>query len=115
MSLSTHALDAERGRPIALLEVNLLRHIPHEEDRATWPVHALRGRWQLEAGGRTDERGRLDFLYDLEQPGLYRLIFDTSREFYPEVVITFRVADPTEHYHIPLLLSSYSYTTYRGS
>ena len=55
--------------------------------------------------------------------GIYRLHFDTGRyfaareigAFYPEVVIAFEVTDETGHYHVPLLLSPYAYSTYRGS
>jgi 5-hydroxyisourate hydrolase len=51
---------------------------------------------------------------------VYRLVFDTSAHlgpdaFYPEVVVAFRIADPAEHYHVPLLLSPFGYSTYRGS
>ncbi|MET1074277.1 MAG: hydroxyisourate hydrolase, partial [Umezawaea sp.] len=47
----------------------------------------------------------------------YRLVFDTGpiSPFFPEVVLTFRVADPAEHHHVPLLLSPFAYSTYRGS
>lgn len=99
MSLSTHVLDAASGRPAAGLAVRL--------ERADGTVLAER---------RTDDDGRVE---DLPAPeiGTHRLIFDTGdlSPFYPSVTIDFRVADPAEHYHVPLLLSPYSYSTYRGS
>ena len=55
----------------------------------------------------------------MDEPGDYRIVFDTGRYqpdgFYPEVVVVFRVTDPAGHYHVPLLLSPFSYATYRGS
>jgi 5-hydroxyisourate hydrolase len=47
---------------------------------------------------------------------VHRLVFDTGdHAFYPEVAVTFRITDPDEHHHVPLLLSPFAYTTYRGS
>lgn len=50
---------------------------------------------------------------------MHRVVFDTGsyleETFYPEVVVTFAVTDPAQHYHVPLLLSPYAYSTYRGS
>lgn len=102
MSLSTHVLDAARGRPA--------RDVPVRLDRRDG------GGWATVAEGRTDDDGRLR---DLPAPGAgpHRLVFDTSgySDFYPEVAVAFNVADPAEHYHVPLLLSPYAYSTYRGS
>ncbi|MEV5833453.1 hydroxyisourate hydrolase [Nocardia sp. NPDC052112] len=99
MSLSTHVLDAASGRPAAGLAVRL--------ERADGSVLAER---------HTDADGRLE---DLPAPeiGVHRLIFETGDRspFYPSVTIEFRVTDPAERYHVPLLLSPYSYSTYRGS
>lgn len=53
------------------------------------------------------------------EPGVYRLIFEVGTHypqwFYPEIAISFRVTDPSSHYHVPVLLSPFGYTTYRGS
>lgn len=102
MSLSTHVLDAARGRPAAGIPVRLDRR---DGDG-----------WARVAEGRTDDDGRLR---DLPPPGegVYRLVFDTTghSDFYPEVTVAFTVTDPGEHYHVPLLLSPYAYSTYRGS
>jgi len=104
--LSTHVLDAVSGRPAAGVAVTL-----------TGPA----GR--ISAHATTDADGRVaDFGSDLSA-GIYRLQFDTGtyfaaqgvRGFYPEVVIAFEVTDPTAKYHVPLLLSPYAYSTYRGS
>ncbi|MFG1795857.1 hydroxyisourate hydrolase [Nocardia altamirensis] len=99
MSLSTHVLNAVTGRPAAGLLVRL--------SRADGTVLAER---------HTDDDGRIK---DLPAPeiGTHRLTFDTGEisPFYPSVAIDFTVADPAAHYHVPLLLSPYSYSTYRGS
>jgi 5-hydroxyisourate hydrolase len=120
MSISTHVLDATTGRPAAGLELALSR-----QDG---------GRWQELTRRRTDADGRVSDLAagtgitdaDSEAgPGVYRIVFLTeaylkaqstaAETFYPEVVIIFRVTDPAEHHHVPLLLSPYAYSTYRGS
>lgn len=76
------------------------------------------GEWANLAERTTDENGRIAQLLpgggEL-QTGLYRLTFRTGGLFFPEVSIVFRVADASAHYHVPLLLSAYGYTTYRGS
>ncbi|MFC4007665.1 hydroxyisourate hydrolase [Nonomuraea purpurea] len=99
MSFSTHVLDAVTGRPAEGLRVRL------EHD----------GR--VVAEGRTDDDGRIKGW--TPGAGVHRVVFDTGAylkdTFYPEVVITFTVTDPGGHYHVPLLLSPYAYSTYRGS
>ena len=114
MSLSTHVLDAALGRPAAGVHVVLSRSHP-------------RG-WTRCAQGRTDADGRLRPVDDASgeaelEAGVYRLDFDTAayfaatgqRGFYPEVSVTFEVTDPPAHHHVPLLLSPFAYSTYRGS
>jgi 5-hydroxyisourate hydrolase len=83
------------------------------------------GQWQPAGRGLTDGDGRVSDLSTPSTlaPGEYRLTFDTGRYFagkgepvfYPRVVVIFVVASASEHYHIPLLLSPFGYTTYRGS
>jgi hydroxyisourate hydrolase len=105
VSLSTHVLDTGTGRPAAGVLVRLDR-----TDGEGWvPVGA----------GRTDADGRLR---DLVPPGAwragtFRLRFDTAAHsaFFPEVTVVFVVAAPERHHHVPLLLSPFGYTTYRGS
>ncbi|MQA26672.1 MAG: hydroxyisourate hydrolase [Micromonosporaceae bacterium] len=108
MSLSTHVLDASVGRPAAGVAVCLERRDG--------------GDWSPADEGRTDADGRLKGL-SAGAAGDYRLLFGTGdyfaqrgvEAFHPEVVVAFRITDPAEHHHVPLLLSPYSYTTYRGS
>jgi 5-hydroxyisourate hydrolase len=71
--------------------------------------------WKAIARAVTDDDGRARGA--VPGVGLYRLTFDTARisRFFPEVQICFQIEDPREHYHVPLLLSLYGYTTYRGS
>jgi 5-hydroxyisourate hydrolase len=103
MSVSTHVLDAVRGVPARGVGVRL------ERDDGT-----------LIAAGVTDGDGRVgDFAGDIE-PGVYRLRFDVenylaTETFYPEVLVTFRVASAGAKHHVPLLLSPFAYSTYRGS
>jgi 5-hydroxyisourate hydrolase len=111
VSLSTHVLDAVRGAPAVGVAIRL----EAVADDGAVPLAAV----------RTDEDGRVrDGLPGTLPPGVYRLTFDTAAYFadqgieeffYPEVSIGFTVADPTAHYHVPLLLSPFAYSTYRGS
>jgi 5-hydroxyisourate hydrolase len=100
-TLSTHVLDTAQGRPAAGLRVEL-----------TFGGGAV-------AAGVTDADGRVAPLGGDLDAGTYVLRFDTSSylgadAFYPEVVVTFAVG-ADEHYHVPLLLSPFGYSTYRGS
>ncbi|MEV5568883.1 hydroxyisourate hydrolase [Spirillospora sp. NPDC052269] len=104
MSLSTHVLDAAKGRPAAGVAVRLERR----ED----------GRYREIAEARTDADGRIRDWGGVEiGAGTYRLIFETEglSDFYPEVAVAFVVDDPGRHFHVPLLLSPFAYSTYRGS
>jgi len=94
VSLSTHVLDVERGRPAAGVRVEL---------------------WQedLVAEGETDADGRIAQLGADLAPGTYRLLFRPDSPFFKGVGV--EVALDDGHYHVPLLVSSYSCTTYRGS
>ncbi len=108
-AVTTHVLDTALGRPAAGVPVSLERL-----DAAMTTI----------AEGVTDDDGRVTDLGPQRlEPGPYRLSFDTdayfaasgSTGFFPEVAIAFTVADASEHYHVPLLLSPFSYSTYRGS
>lgn len=108
MSLSTHVLDAATGRPAAGVRVRL----ESRKDDA----------WVIVSEAVTDADGRIgEFTAEGPVAGLHRLIFDTAAyfagrpSFYPEVAVTFQVTDPEEHHHVPLLLSPFAYSTYRGS
>ncbi|MDQ6818747.1 MAG: hydroxyisourate hydrolase [Actinomycetota bacterium] len=97
-SISTHVLDTAHGRPAAGVPVTLSRD------------GAVIGR------GITDADGRLRVV-ERTQAGAHRITFDTAAlsTFYPEVSIDFVVAGDAEHYHVPLLISPFGYSTYRGS
>ena len=108
--VTTHVLDAALGRPAQGLPVRLEQRIG--------------GGWSAIAAGSTNSDGRVtDFGPTDLDVGVYRVSFEVASYFvateqvgfYPEVAITFSLADPEAHYHIPLLLSPYAFTTYRGS
>jgi 5-hydroxyisourate hydrolase len=94
ISISTHVLDVERGRPAHGVRVELWR-----EDLVT--------------AGETDGDGRIAQLAADLEPGVYRLLFRPDSPFFKGVGIEVALEDG--HYHVPLLVSSYSCTTYRGS
>lgn len=111
--ITTHVLDTASGRPAQAMTVSL--EFAEDGDR-----------WLLLAQGVTDSNGRIaEFNPPLAslKPGIHRLRFATRayfsaagvRGFYPEVAVIVQIDDPSQHYHIPLLLSPHGYTTYRGS
>ncbi|HLR85623.1 MAG TPA: hydroxyisourate hydrolase [Nocardioidaceae bacterium] len=108
-AVTTHVLDTALGRPATGVPVRLERL-----DAAMTTI----------AEGATDDDGRVRKLGPGHlEPGPYRLSFDTdayfaaigTTGFFPEVAIAFTITDVGEHYHVPLLLSPFSYSTYRGS
>ncbi len=111
-AITTHILDVSKGCPA--------RGVPVTLERQT------KADWEIVGKGETDEDGRLRDLLNSEtvlQTGNYRLTFNTetyfarqqSEGFYPQVMVTFVVRDAAQHYHVPLLLSPFGYSTYRGS
>src|SRR2546425_10837980 len=111
--ISTHVLDTSIGRPASGVRVVL-------------EVHSAGKDWKAVGKGKTDADGRVASLLPAGahlEPANYRLTFDVSAyfraqkvaSFYSEVSILFAVPDTAHHHHIPLLLSPYGYTTYRGS
>jgi len=111
--ITTHILDTSTGRPAAAVTVKLERQTGD-------------GRWETIGGQKTDADGRARDLHASGEPlmaGVHRLAFDVGayfREnevdgFYQEVTIAFEVRDASQHYHVPLLLSPFGYSTYRGS
>ena len=111
-AITTHVLDTSRGRPAAGVPVTL-------------EVEAAGG-WKLIGKGTTNADGRVSDLVPDEiaiEAGIYRLIFDTSTyfagnkvlAFYPQVSVVFKIENANQHYHVPLLLSPFGYSTYRGS
>ena len=112
-AITTHVLDTSRGRPAAGVGIVLERSTSHD----TWSVV---GRGDTDSEGR--QRGLMPDGAPLT-PGVYRLTFDTRRYFdgigartlFPSVAITFEAAPGESHYHVPLLLNAFGYTTYRGT
>lgn len=110
--ITTHVLDTARGRPASGVPVTL-----EAKGEDGW---RLLGRGATDADGRLRNLAPADFVLT---EGEYRLTFDAgayfgaigSSGFYTEVVVSFVVRDAAVHYHVPLLLSPYGYTTYRGS
>jgi 5-hydroxyisourate hydrolase len=94
VSISTHVLDVERGRPARGVRVEL---------------------WQesLVTAGETDDDGRIAQLAGDLEPGVYRVLFRPDTPFFKGVGVEVLLEDG--HYHVPLLISSYGCTTYRGS
>lgn len=109
--ITTHVLDTAAGRPGAAIAIEL--------------DHLGGDTWHRIGAGVTDADGRLRTLTPPGPvvPGVYRLRFHTGAYFaahlqagfFPLVEIQFTVADGAQHYHVPLLLSPYGYSTYRGS
>lgn len=110
--LTTHVLDLALGQPARGVRVRLERR-------------AETGGWAAVAERVTDDDGRVrDFLGGASlAPGRYQLTFGAGdyfrargeSSFHPEVPVIFEVGDPAQHYHVPLLLSAFGYSTYRGS
>jgi 5-hydroxyisourate hydrolase len=113
VAITTHVLDLSRGTPAAGVPVTL------EQGTAG-------GGWDAIGRGETGADGRVRTLMpDGASPaaGLYRLVFDTRaylerhahRAFFPTITVTFEVKAGESHHHVPLLLSPFGYSTYRGS
>lgn len=111
-AITTHILDVSKGSPARGVQVILERQ--------------SEAGWEIVGKGETDADGRLRDLLSSDtvlQIGNYRLSFDTEtyfakqqiESFYPQVTVTFVVRDAAQHYHVPLLLSPFGYSTYRGS
>lgn len=108
--ITTHVLDTGRGLPAVGVEVALELH--------------LGGSWRPLATGVTDIDGRVKTLGPSHvEPGTYRLVYQTGTyfaatatdTFFPEVIVVFTLTGRGQHYHVPLLLSPFAYSTYRGS
>ncbi len=116
MTVSTHVLDARTGRPAAGVSVILERETPGFEGIWSRVEPEQTNAEQTDADGRLRISGKMP-------PGVYRITFRTGdyfaaqgvETFYPRVVVVFEVTSATEHYHVPLLLSPFAYSTYRGS
>ena len=111
ISISTHILDTSTGKPAQGVTVILEEKVSDE--------------WKQIGNGITENNGRISNFTLAENKlgqGIYRLIFETEsyfknqnvKAFYPEVIVEFEITDDN-HYHVPLLLNPYGYSTYRGS
>jgi 5-hydroxyisourate hydrolase len=108
-AITTHVLDTALGKPAAGVPVRL----ESVHDTVTTLATA-----QTNADGRVADLGP-----DRVEAGTYRLVFDTAsyfratgqNAFFPEISLTFTLSDPDQHYHVPVLLSPFAYSTYRGS
>lgn len=109
--ITTHILDTTLGRPARGVPITLERQVD--------------GAWARVGEGRTDDDGRLKTLTPPGpvEPGTWRIRFDTqsyfaatgTKGFYPSVEVVFVIEDGAAHYHVPLLLNPWGYSTYRGS
>ncbi|KAI6652822.1 5-hydroxyisourate hydrolase [Oopsacas minuta] len=112
-AITTHVLDTSRGIAAQGLAISLYYH------------DTIQDKWNLIKHSVTNKDGRCLDLLQMEQfqAGNYKLTFQTSlyfeefkeKSFFPFVEVIFVVNDPNSHFHVPLLLSPYSYTTYRGT
>ena len=111
-AITTHVLDTARGRPASGVRVTL--DVRRGDD------------WRRVGAGETDDDGRVRTLLPSDavlEPGVYRLTFETSAyfaaqriaTFYPHVSVVVQIEPGHAHYHVPLLISPFGYTTYRGS
>lgn len=113
--ISVHVLDLQTGQPSPGIRVDLERRLPS-------------GDWSAIGSARTDDQGRVRALVPETArakwaAGDYRVVFRTgefyaSRQqasFFPEIPVVFRIEDAQQHYHVPLLLSPFGFSTYRGN
>ena len=111
--ISVHVLNLQTGLPSSGVEVKLEQKIDNN--------------WKLLNTGITDKQGRITALYPKEEKliknAIYKVTFETGKwfeankteTFFPEIPVIFTTNGNLEHYHIPLLLSPYGYSTYRGN
>lgn len=110
--ITTHILDTAQGKPAVNVPIALSRFTDANE-------------WEELGAGRTNDDGRIVDLLPADglTPGTYRMHFDTEayfsaqnqKGFYPFVEVVFSIEATDQHYHVPLLLNPFGYSTYRGS
>ena len=112
-TISTHILDTSRGKPANGVHIDLEMQNFDES-------------WTKLAEAWTDDDGRVKPFFLVEShlsAGTYRLCFDiepyfsalATETFFPQVIVVFKLGDDAQHYHVPLLINPYGYSTYRGS
>lgn len=110
--ITTHVLDTSKGSPAAGIVIKLEKQAGNT--------------WLSLGSGATNSDGRVADLLSADHvldKGIYRLIFETAsyfsaqniKAFYPHVSVVFEIVNTEQHYHVPLLLNPYGYSTYRGS
>jgi hydroxyisourate hydrolase len=115
--ITTHVLDISRGKPAANIHVTLQRRLSNATSE---------GVWSILKNAETNSDGRIEDLLapgSVAEPGVYSLTFELAgyflaqgqKTFYPTATIVFEITNPKEHHHVPLLLSPYGYSTYRGT
>ncbi|CAH1268196.1 5-hydroxyisourate hydrolase-like isoform X2 [Branchiostoma lanceolatum] len=111
--ITTHVLDTSLGRPAADVPVKLFRR-----------GERIGQEWSQVSSGQTNSDGRCNGLLNSLEAGVYKITFETAtyfnkngirQYFYPHIDIVFEIHDPSQHYHVPLLLNPFGYSTYRGS
>jgi 5-hydroxyisourate hydrolase len=134
-TLSTHALDTASGKPAEGLPLLLeqqsdtegWKQYQHQRIAGTLSEASSAPVWQELAQGITNSDGRCPELFsegeNQLEPGIYRMSFDTAHYFakhkltgfYPRVEVIFEIHHTDQHYHVPLLISPFGFSTYRGS
>ena len=114
--LTTHVLDTSAGRPAAGIAIALSRLEPGGSVRLTETLTNSDGRCDAPLlEGAAFAAGRYELTFDAGAYFRSRGVALTDPAFLDEVIIRFGIAAPDEHYHVPLLISPYGYSTYRGS
>ena len=113
-NITSHVLDLSRGKPVSNLQANLYKREDNDSDK-----------WLLIGKDVSNEDGRMTQLSRNEaiETGIYKISFQSGiyfeqlklETFYPEISIIFNITDPNQHYHVPLLLNQFGFSTYRGS
>ncbi|KMZ67369.1 Hydroxyisourate hydrolase [Zostera marina] len=120
--ITTHILDVSRGCPASGVEVHL--EMWKDNSQCPLPINGDPSKWVLQGSSSTDNDGRSGPLMSAAEhinPGFYRVSFNTGKYapscFFPYVSIVFEVKEKqrSEHFHVPLLFSPFSFSTYRGS
>jgi 5-hydroxyisourate hydrolase len=106
MMITTHIHDLTHGRPAGRMPVELDFFISGHG-------------WREVGRGVSNEHGHIHDFGEPPAQGIYRLMFDVAsynpNSFFPSIAVTFEVRDPNEHFHVPLLLSAFGYSVYRGA
>ena len=114
--ITSHILDLSRGKPASNIYAKLYKRDEINKEE-----------WQLIGNDVSNEDGRITQLLKNEsmsiEVGVYKIIFESGLyykqqsldTFYPEISIVFNIANPIQHYHVPLLLNQFGFSTYRGS